>query len=262
MFTSSERAEFAARGLIRYGDFLPAKQLAAARRVIFQHLEQCGIAQGGAWRPAEHLPPAALFDAKPMIRQLNRHQAILDLVSGKAAAAAAALAGDQIDLSLSRSPGLLFTLPSAGVWTVPHQNWHQDIPRLPEDGPPGVQIFAMLDAVEPGGGGTLVVTGSHRVLNEGVRISSSELRKRLKREPYFAALMSDGTTDRMSFMREAGHVGDVELHVVELTGEPGDVYFMDMRLLHAVAPNTRRIPRLMLTERYLSAHARRALAGE
>jgi ectoine hydroxylase-related dioxygenase (phytanoyl-CoA dioxygenase family) len=230
--------------------------------VIFQHLERYGIAQGGAWRPAEKLPSAGLFDAKPMIRQLNRHQAIIDLVGGKAMAAASALVGGQPNFAMSRSPGLLFTLPAAGAWTLPHLNWHQDIPRMPEEGPPGVQVFAMLDTVEPGGGGTLAVTGSHRLVNVGVRISSSDLRKRLRREPYFAALMSDGTADRMRFMREAGHVGDVELHVVEMAGEPGDVYFMDMRLLHTVAPNTRRIPRLMLTERYLLAHARRALSGE
>jgi hypothetical protein len=262
MFTASERADFAARGLIKCSDFLPAEQLTTARRVIFQHLERHGIAQDGAWRPAEQLPSAGLFDAKPLVRLLNRHQAIIDLVGGKTAAAASALVGGQPSFSMSLSPGLLFTLPAAGVWTVPHQNWHQDIPRLPEDGPPGVQIFAMLDSVEPGGGGTLAVTGSHRLLNEGVRISSSDLRKRLKREPYFAALMSDGTADRMRFMREAGQVGDVELQVVEMTGEPGDVYFMDMRLLHNVAPNTRRIPRLMLTERYLLEHARLALSGE
>jgi hypothetical protein len=262
MLTTSESAEFAARGLVKYSDFLPAEQLATARRVIFQHLEQHGIAQDGRWRPADQLPSAGLFDAKPLIRSLDRHPAIIDLVGGKTPAAASALVGGRLDFSMRPSPGLLLTLPATGSWTVPHQNWHQDIPRLPEAGPPGVQVFAMLDTVEPGGGGTLAVTGSHRLFNDGVRINSSDLRKRLKRLPYFAALMSEGTADRMRFMRAAGHVGDVELQVVEMTGEPGDVFFMDMRLLHTVAPNMRRIPRLMLTERYLLEHARLALSGE
>jgi hypothetical protein len=262
MFTASERAEFAARGLIKRSDFLPSEQLAIARHVIFQHLEQHGVAKDGAWRPAEEMPPAGMFDGMAMVKLLNRHPAIIELAGGDTAAAASALVDGQIDLSMSRAPGLLFTLPGTGVWTVPHQNWHQDIPRLPEAGPSGVQIFAMLDTVEPGGGGTLVVAGSHRLLNDGVRISSSDLRKRLKREPYFAALMSSGTDDRMHFLHEVGYAGDVEVQVVELTGAPGDVYFMDMRLLHTIAPNTRQRPRLMLTERYLLEHARCALSGD
>ena len=34
-----------------------------------------------------------------------------------------------------------------------------------------------------------------------------------------------------------GHVGDVELQVVEMIGEPGDAYFMDLRVLHTYAHN-------------------------
>jgi ectoine hydroxylase-related dioxygenase (phytanoyl-CoA dioxygenase family) len=127
---------------------------------------------------------------------------------------------------------------------------------------PGVQIFAFLETVESGGGGTLAVTGSHRLSNGGVRISSSDLRKKLKQEPYFAELMANKTEDRLHFLREAGHVGNVALQVVEMTGEPGDVYFMDLRLFHTIAPNTRPIPRLMLTQRYLVESARIALYGK
>jgi len=102
---------------------------------------------------------------------------------------------------------------------------------------PGVQIFACLDTVEPGGGGTLAVTGSHRLLNERVRISSGDLRKRLMKERYFAELMSNKRDDRLRFLREVGHMGNVALQVVEVTGEAGDVYFMDLRVLHTVAPH-------------------------
>ena len=96
----------------------------------------------------------------------------------------------------------------------------------------------------------MAVMGSHRLLNEGVRISSAELRKRLKREAYFSELMSNSTEDRMRFLNEIGHVGDVELKVAEMTGEPGDVYCMDLRVLHTISPNKLRVPRIMLTQRY------------
>lgn len=136
------------------------------------------------------------------------------------------------------------------------------MPRLANGGVPGMQIFAFLETVEPGGGGTLAVTGSHRLLNTGVRRSSGELRKELKQERYFAELMSNQTDDRLRFLREDGHVGDVELQVVEMTGEAGDVYFMDLRLLHTAAPNTLQIPRIMLTKRYLLESSRIALYGK
>ena len=119
-----------------------------------------------------------------------------------------------------------------------------------------MQVFAILDDVEPEGGATLAVTGSHQLLNDDGRISSSDLRKRLKREPYFAELMSSKPTDRTRLMREPGHIGDVEVSVVEMTGEAGDVYFMDLRMLHNIAPNARSKPRLMLTQRYVLEHAR------
>jgi hypothetical protein len=39
--------------------------------------------------------------------------------------------------------------------------------------------------------------------------------------------------------------------VVELCGEGGDVFLMDMRLLHTLAPNASRVPRLMATQRFV-----------
>ena len=95
-----------------------------------------------------------------------------------------------------------------------------------------------------------------------MRISSGDLRKRLMQERYFAELMSNKTDDRLCFMREVGHVGDVELQVAEMVGEPGDVYFMDLRMLHTISPNTLPIPRLMLTQRYLLESSRIALYGK
>ncbi|MEM7029491.1 MAG: hypothetical protein AAF629_07995 [Chloroflexota bacterium] len=42
---------------------------------------------------------------------------------------------------------------------------------------------------------------------------------------------------------------DVELQVAELHGEPGDVYLMDIRMLHARSVNTASTARLMITQR-------------
>ena len=245
MFTLAEKESFATHGLIKRQGFLTSKKLAHARSVIFEHFERVGIWRDTSW----HFDQTAPDSGMALIKPLNRHPGIVDLVTGDIQTAASELAGGQP--VTGGQPGLLFTLPNASTWTLPHQNWHTDFPRLPVDGVPGVQIFAILERVETGGGGTLAVMGSHRLINEGTRINSADLRKRLKQETYFAALMSNGTGDRTRFLHEVGHVGEVELQVAEMTGEPGDVYFMDLRVLHTVAPNSLPVPRIMLTDRYL-----------
>ena len=50
-----------------------------------------------------------------------------------------------------------------------------------------------------------------------------------------------------------GSVGEVALRVMELTGQPGDVWVMDLRVLHSAAPNAADRPRLMVTHRFLRA---------
>ena len=46
-------------------------------------------------------------------------------------------------------------------------------------------------------------------------------------------------------------VDGVPLEVVELTGAPGDVWLMDLWVLHTRCPNESAEPRLMLTQRFL-----------
>jgi ectoine hydroxylase-related dioxygenase (phytanoyl-CoA dioxygenase family) len=259
MFTAHERETFAARGLIKRTNFLAPEKLQSARHVILRHFEREGIWRDGGWQFANHSATTMPDSGMSLVKALRRQQAIIDLTAGEALAAARALVDGQLASQDDATPGLLFTLPNASAWAVPHQNWHQDFPRFPGSGCPGVQIFAFLDKVAAGGGGTLVVAGSHRLLNLGVRMSSSDLRKQLKREAYFAELMSNKPGDRMRFMREPVHVDGVEQQVVELTGDAGDVYFMDLRVLHTFAPNSLTVPRLMLTHRYLLESARVAL---
>lgn len=262
MFTTNERENFATHGLIKRRNFLPLEKLAQARSLIFQHLEQQGVRRNGDWSLDEYAQVAAPEPGMALVKPLNRHPTMIDLIADEVAIAASALVDDRPVYPMDQHPAILFTLPNATTWTLPHKHWHLDMPRLAASGVPGVQIFAFLERVETGGGGTLAVTGSHRLLNQGVRISSGDLRKKLVREPYFGELMADKSADRLRLLREFGQVGDVALQVVEMTGEPGDVYFMDLRVLHTVAPNVRQIPRIMLTQRYLLESSRIALYGK
>ena len=100
------------------------------------------------------------------------------------AAVEALLGGGAFDRIVYPRPAVLFTLPNSDTWTVP-TGWHVDTPRLASGRRPGVQLFTFLDTVEPRGGGTLVVAGSHRLLNEGRFVRVIELRQLLCREAFF-----------------------------------------------------------------------------
>jgi ectoine hydroxylase-related dioxygenase (phytanoyl-CoA dioxygenase family) len=128
----------------------------------------------------------------------------------------------------------------------------------------------MLSPVAPKGGGTAVVAGSHRLAERiaarsGTATRSADVTRRLRAEhPWFAALSSkDAAGDRIRrFMREGAEIDGIHVRVAEMTGEPGDAWFMHPSLLHTAAPNTGEAPRMMLTQWIDGARqAASALAG-
>ena len=125
-----------------------------------------------------------------------------------------------------------------------------------------MQLLAFLDTVEPGGGGTLVVAGSHRLLNEGQLVPTGDVPRRLRQEDFFRPLYAetDDAADRVKLLNHTGVVGDVPLQVTELTGAPGDAYLIDLRVLHTAAPNASSRPRMMATHRFFRADVMPELA--
>jgi hypothetical protein len=153
---------------------------------------------------------------------------------------------------------LLVAFPeSREQWTVPHQGWHLDFPATrAHQGLFAVRIFTCLAKLPPGGGGTLFVAGSHRLVDglpgkETVeRLRSADARQALIRScPWVEALCSaDGTDERVQRFMERGEVfDDVELRVVQMTAEPGDVLLTHPYLLHAGAKNCASGPRIVLS---------------
>jgi hypothetical protein len=108
-------------------------------------------------------------------------------------------------------PQILVTPPQKEPWSIPTAGWHVDITARPDGGIPGVQVFVLLDDLAPRGGATLAIRGSHCV-------------------------------------RDTQPSADT---VIEMSGRAGDVYLMDMRILHAPSINAAKTARLMLTTRFL-----------
>jgi hypothetical protein len=129
---------------------------------------------------------------------------------------------------------LLVTSPNTrDRWTVPHQAWHLDYPASRSmKGLFIVRIFVCLAKLEPGSGGTVLVAGSHRLVQnlvskDGVaRMRSADARTALIHTcPWMRSLCTlDESVDRVeAFMRTSTVVDGIEVRVVEMTGEPGDV---------------------------------------
>lgn len=263
--TPEQLDEFDRRGVLRLPGLLSADRVRRAREHVQLRLARFGLWKDGAWClgaiPKPQWPAAGLKSSKvignkhPDVEALLDEPALLPIVE-------ALLDGCLFDRTVYRRPQVLFTLPNSHTWTVP-TGWHVDIPRLASGRQPGVQLFTFLDTVEPRGGGTLVIAGSHRLLNEGRSIRVKDLRHLFCREAFFRELfaeVSDSVEDRARLLGQTGLVADVALEVVELTGVPGDAYFTDLRVLHTSAPNAADYPRMMATHRFVRADVMQELS--
>jgi hypothetical protein len=156
----------------------------------------------------------------------------------------------------------LVTFPSSAVpWDVPHARWHLDFPaRGAGPGLVGLRVLAFLAPVQPQGGGTVVLAGSHRLVNgliarsgASAGLHSAEVRRTLVQStPWLRDLLSpaaQAAPQRIRrFMDEGAELAGVHVRVVELIGAPGEVIIMHPWMLHAPAANWGATPRFMVSE--------------
>ena len=147
-----------------------------------------------------------------------------------------------------------------GQSDVDRINWHTDYEySAPPEDLAGVQVFAILADLEPGGGGTLVIEGSPRLIRNFVSHQPQESLANMKRtrvallrsHPWLAELSQAVSLGRPEeWLAEQRTVIDgVPLAVAELMGRAGDIVFCHPWLLHASSPNCNETPRLMCTQR-------------
>jgi hypothetical protein len=140
---------------------------------------------------------------------------------------------------------VLVTMPEGVPWAVPHRQWHTDVGFESETA--AVKIWALLGDIEPGGGGTPQVAGSHNVIERFLTTTDEREFKAvrdqvLRSDPWFRNLTSEQrTVDPM----EPAELDGLPVRVVELTGQAGDVYLTHPWILHSIAPNAAETPRMM-----------------
>jgi hypothetical protein len=126
----------------------------------------------------------------------------------------------------------------------------------PEKPTRGVKTFALLGDVVSRGGGTQIVSGSHRLVHGWFQENppprdarSADMRKLLKSHPYVRDLHSAGDPDERvaRFMDRVEDADGVPLQVLETTGAAGDVIILHPLVLHVAAPNNAAEPRFLLS---------------
>ncbi len=234
--SDDEREVFRDRGLLHLRRFVPGHAAKRARDAVLAELARLGARVSGKWHGAKfpkrlrHLPELDEVIPGAMLEDLSE------------------LAGREL-VPAEVHPQLLLTAPQGVTWSVPSLGWHLDVASPSRDELPGIQVFVLIDDVAPRGGGTVAIAGSHRLHG------SANAQHVLRGDPVFAQLFEPSARDRERFL--APHVvAGVQVQVVEMVGVAGDAYLMDMRTVHAPAPNAAKWPRIVLTSRYLRrAHA-------
>jgi hypothetical protein len=166
------------------------------------------------------------------------------------------------------------TFPTPGAWDAPTGLWHWDSPcGLHRDAMNGLFVVIFIGSVGPGGGGTLILSGSPRLLMQQdaalpqkERESAAKARRDLfyRSHPWLMALTGEAASppDRIAaFMDAETDVDGVAVRVVELTGEPGDMVFCHPAIVHCASPNHGAEPRFMRIKAVMTHEGQRFLSG-
>jgi ectoine hydroxylase-related dioxygenase (phytanoyl-CoA dioxygenase family) len=226
-----QKAIFREKGCLFLSAALPRSEVQPIKHHVLDELRRRRIwSSGKTLAPSIKRIPAfqQIGKVSEQIRLDNLHARI---VNARIVLAIASLAEAKLVPAHSQ---FLVSLPNQGNWTLQGLNWHTDISPSGHRRVPGIQAFVLLDDVMPHGGATLAIAGSHLLAErEG---AGRKVR---------AILRERGDLE--------GELRKLDLSIIEMSGRAGDVYLMDMRVLHTPSINSARQLRIMATVRYLPA---------
>lgn len=223
---STESELFATQGCVRLEGFHSKAKMAPIKRALLDELKRVQMGRG---------MPASLR-ALPVFQQIGK-------LSGwvKVPGLHASLMTPELKEVIARFGGrtptniqetqLLLSPAAQGAWTLQGLNWHVDVAADPRGSIPGIQAFFLIDDVAPQGGATLALAGSHRPDPAG-DANGPALRRLLKTS--------------VQLERDLQARG---IPLLEMSGRAGDVFLMDMRVLHTPSINATRNVRMMATAR-------------
>jgi Phytanoyl-CoA dioxygenase (PhyH) len=217
---------FRARGFLRLEQAVAAAHLKSLQTHVASNLSRHGINPSGRGIPRS-ISELPVFQQIGKLSQLIKApDAALSVVPPPLARKIATLAAARVTTTQTQ---FLVSPPKQGDWSLDKLNWHTDLSSTPGK-TPGIQAFLIVQDLDSRGGATLALAGSH--LHMGNDVTSARVRDALRKG-------------------HAGEdtLGELNLSVVEFCGRAGDVYVMDMRLLHTPSVNTSQRLRVVATVR-------------
>jgi hypothetical protein len=241
--------QFRNHGWARLKGAFSAAEAAAMREAVWRVLSRRGIRQDN---------PATWKEERPVHLQELKDKPVFRAAWGKPTIAAIDEVIEGAAWQMPKGPGAHFiAFPGSSEWNVPSSGWHIDANYLGPLAPPaGVRLFALFGDVEPRAGGTLMVSGSHRLVYKWFKdhpappgTHGAEFRKRLREHSYIHDLHKPGNRDERvaRFMERVEDADGIPLQVIETTGSAGDVILIHPLVLHVAAPNNSREIRFLLS---------------
>ncbi len=253
MLTDDQLNDFRDAGLLRLPGAVGAQDVAAIVDRIWDHL---GRSHGVARDRRE----TWTLDQPSGLRAITADRQFAALGSSTVRSALDAVLGAGRWQTPRRWGRPLVTFPSGRrQWALPTGSaWHNDfVPVRSGVGERAAQIFVILKDLPARGGGTLVLTGSHRLViryiaDTGEAPHPSRVRHALSEHSWLRELWEQpqaGTDEERihRYLIDGTRIRGVDLRIVELTGRAGDAFVMHCDTLHAVAPNASDEPRMMAT---------------
>lgn len=150
---------------------------------------------------------------------------------------------------------ILVTFPKPGPWALT-DGWHMDTGFERASFPTyAVKLFAFFARVEPQGGGTMALPGTHLVVDRyretippGTGSGKVNWLPFMNSHPALAQLLRGASMPDFgrSLVGQTFDVDGIPIEVLEMTGEPGDVFITHLHVFHAASHNASHSPRQML----------------
>lgn len=222
---------------------------AAMREAVWQVLAEEGIRRDE--------PSTWTVERPTELQRLKEHSAFRAIGSPGVLAAIDAILAAQAYETPKNWGAVFVAFPGKNAWGIPAGGWHIDAKYTSTLRPPGgVKTFAHFGDVAPRCGGTLILSGSHRLVHHWFRENppppgarSADMRKLLRLHPYIRDLHTDGDPEARiaRFMDRAETSDGIPLQVVECTGPAGDVFLLHPLTLHVATTNAGHTPRFLLS---------------
>jgi hypothetical protein len=237
-------------GIVRLNKAFTAEQASAIRDTVWRHVER---------RSDVLLSDPATWATKLQItfKPLKGKAVFAPLIDNPSVGLALDAIFGQNGWLPPKAPGaqILLTLPTTGPWVLP-SGWHMDCGFAQPTWPVfAVKLFAFFDEVDAEGGGTLLLSGSHRLVERyaktlppGTGGNGVTWGRFMKQDPWLNELRRGGTAEEPNrHLLDTEHAVDgIPMRAVELTGSPGDVVITHLHVFHSAAPNVGSRPRQML----------------